>query len=289
METARIEKGLNYTTSLYEQIADTALQHIKNMQNEEDKVVVSEYGIYYNAIAGLLRSGVLCSRVTGTDGMPEIRVVSGSKVHQCRESILRMILGDEADYIISPYEDTFESYVNLTFPKINNPDVEAAEDKSPDSKNNKNEIKALNSQHKAEINKLKQQYEDEIKQLKAAQSASTSVVATTETVSDPEQAKEIMKLQAANDHLKAQLDEFKTNSAQHEDELKQVRQQLKLKNAELEEHNKYVYDPNYDHYYSDELPGIIESLEFTHKDLIAKFIALAGCAAGLVVSALLLL
>lgn len=296
VETARIEKGLNYTTPIYKQIADTALQHIRNMQNEDDKTVVTEYGIYYNAIAGLIRSGVLCSRVTGTDGMPEIRVVVGSQIYQCRESILRMILGDEADYLISPYEDTFESYIDLVFPKIQPTESEEPEAVVQDGKAKKGDIKALNAQHKAEIKKLKQQYEDEISKLKQSQGSAavvspgqTQSEVIRETVQDPEQAKQLTGLKNENIRLQGENDKLRADEKQHEDELKQVKQQLKLKTAELDEKNKYVYDPNYDHYYSDELPNIINALEFTHKDLAAKFIALAGCAAGLVISALLLL
>ena len=107
----KIDKGLVYTKAFYETIADSAKANLDN-PGDDKMLNIMEHGVYYNAIAGMLRSGALCSRVTGEDGFPEIRIVAGTKTYQCREDILRTIFGKEADYIIAPYEDRFESYLD---------------------------------------------------------------------------------------------------------------------------------------------------------------------------------
>ena len=50
---------------------------------------------------------------------------------------------------------------------------------------------------------------------------------------------------------------------------------------ELNEHKKYVYDPNYDHYYSDVLPKIVNAIEFTHTDIIIRSSLIALSLAGM--------
>ena len=54
---------------------------------------------------------------------------------------------------------------------------------------------------------------------------------------------------------------------------------LKLKSEEEKaEALKYTYDPDYDHYYSEELPALMKSLEFSHSNmLIQMFCAVTAC------------
>ena len=42
------------------------------------------------------------------------------------------------------------------------------------------------------------------------------------------------------------------------------------KEKEEKEREKYTYDPNYDHYYSDILPKVVNTLEFSHTDLLVR-------------------
>ena len=56
-----------------------------------------------------------------------------------------------------------------------------------------------------------------------------------------------------------------------------------------EEKNTYIYDPNYDHYYSDVLPKLIDSIEFTHTDLIINNFCIALSVIGIVLSAIFIL
>lgn len=296
MATQEIAKGLNYTKQFYEEIADSAKELLGEMQNENAQTVVDQYGIYYNAIAGLIRSGVLCSRVTGTDGFPEIRAVIGSKTYQCREDVLRTILGEEADYIISPYEDTFQSYVPL---KFNIP--ASSDDTVDDSKSGKADngnVRKLKQEHKAEIGKIKKEYEDQLKtlkqQLKDAKSRDNTVIqheshVETVTVTDPDLEKKIAELEKNNQKLTEENQKLTDSKAAYESKVAQIKTQLQAKTAELEEKDKYHYDPNYDHYYNEELPQIINSLEFAHTDLVWKVIMSVMCLAGMGVSALFFL
>ncbi len=300
METQRIQKSLTYTKQMYETIADQAKQSIEQSQDADAKVIARLYGIYYNAMAGLLRSGVLCSRVTGTDGFPEIRLVCGSKNYQCDENILRTILGDEAEFLILPYEDTFESYVNLQFPKI-----EKVEDSQESVKTDtKNDIKALKREHQKAMTELKKQYEAQIADLKKASAAQPipvpapvlaqiqdeSFVNTQEFVERIKALeKENQKLESENAKLQKEQSAHADKTADYEQKLNSFKEKLDAKTKELAEKEKYVYDPNYDHYYSEELPELVDSIQYTHKSLLYKFIALGMCVVGLGVSAVLFL
>lgn len=111
-KTNLVEKGLVYTKRTYEEIASASWQmiHSPEFRQLDKHDIEYMYGIYYDAFAGLLRSGALCSRRTGKDGMPELAIPIGADVYPCRESIIRSLLADEADEIIRPYDNTFASY-----------------------------------------------------------------------------------------------------------------------------------------------------------------------------------
>lgn len=64
----------------------------------------------------------------------------------------------------------------------------------------------------------------------------------------------------------------------------EYRQKAEKAEKELEEHKKYVYDPNYDHYYSDVLPKLVNAIEFTHTDIIIRMALIALSMAGIVLS-----
>ena len=299
----QIQKGLNYLQKSYEAIADTAKARIESNSYEDDKEMIAEYGIYYNAIAGLLRSGVLCSRITGDDGFPEIQIILGSKTYQCREDVLRMILKDEADYIISPYEDTFESYLDAAYtPKVIT--NESTETEPENTEENKNvNLKKIQKKHKKEIDQLKAEYEKKIKELEenAAHASETQVIATTmpeeviKTIQVPDEAalqelqEKIEILQREKAALTKENKRLTNEAGEHEGTISKIKAQLKAKSDALDEAQKYEYDPNYDHYYSDVLPKLVDSLEFTHRDLVYKFLAMGLCVGGLIISALFIL
>ncbi len=291
----KIEKGLIYTKTFYEQIADEAKNILESMQYEEEKTKVTQYGIFYNAIAGLLRSGVLCSRVTGEDGFPELRIVLGNKAYQCRENIIRTILGDEADYIISPFEDTFESYVGLSFNDIPKAIPEEPDDAPDNDKQAPVNIKKIKKAHEAELKKLKASYEDQIKELTNAMKKQSDVpnvsapapevIEKIVTVDDPEPQKRIKELESVNVKLQRQAE----LASQKELEITNLKKQLRDKDELINEHDKYTYEPDYDPYYNEELPGLIASLKFMHTDLTAKIALIITCVGGLALCALMIL
>ncbi|ADL36248.1 hypothetical protein bpr_II311 (plasmid) [Butyrivibrio proteoclasticus B316] len=293
----KIDKGLVYTKAFYETIADSAKANLDN-PGDDKMLNIMEHGVYYNAIAGMLRSGALCSRVTGEDGFPEIRIVAGTKTYQCREDILRTIFGKEADYIIAPYEDRFESYLDYNPGDLVSKEEDEREEEK-DSKADPKEIKKLKREHKEELSKLKAQYEKQISDMKKeAKENGPSEIAQLSfnvdvqdsqnsskerlIVSDPEQEKTIKKLQSENETLSVKLE--KSNKS-----LNDTKNKLKKAEATLEDIQKYEYDPSYDHYYSDALPPLMESLEFVHTDLIIKGVMIATCVVGMAASALFLL
>lgn len=114
--TKIVDKGLTFTKKDYEDLVVTSwdLIHAPEFSSRALSDIQYLYGIFYNAFVGLLRAGALCSRNTGKDGMPRITVPIGTESYTCRESILRGILGKEADEIIQPYENTFSSYAAST-------------------------------------------------------------------------------------------------------------------------------------------------------------------------------
>ena len=98
-ESKVVEKGLIYTKKNYEDILERtwSFMQSKDFNTESRHDIQYIYGIYYDAFAGLLRSGALCSRRTGKDGMPELVVPVGIQEYRCRESIIRALLGEESD------------------------------------------------------------------------------------------------------------------------------------------------------------------------------------------------
>lgn len=117
MESIKVvDKGLAFTKKDYEDLVITSwnLIHEPGFSSRASSDIQYLYGIFYNGFVGLLRAGALCSRNTGKDGMPRITIPIGAEKYTCRESILRGILGEEADEIIQPYENSFSSYAART-------------------------------------------------------------------------------------------------------------------------------------------------------------------------------
>lgn len=113
VETQEVIKGLAFTKKDYEYLAANAMESIKLAKRSQAKPeeLSSLYGIFYSSMAGLVRSGALCSLEDGIDGFPELHVLIGENKYHCKEYAIQAILGDEASEIISPYENKCGSYI----------------------------------------------------------------------------------------------------------------------------------------------------------------------------------
>lgn len=316
-----IDKQLFFTKSTYQGMVTELHDVLKKGGEMEDLTAL--YGLYYCAFAGLIRSGVLCERENGEDGFPLISVLSDGKKYFIRESVLRSIFDDEYDELVHPWKDTASSYVQGLTDSIevvmaasaDPSDKKAAQKKAEkhdalildrQKKRFESEKKALSDKYIATIRNKDQKILALNKQLEDASrliaSASTNVQEPAPSTSGQEQMsdnsaasaevaalrKQIAKMQ--EDHQKDIETLQKTSMAKLssvQDELSKNRKEFDTykadAEAEIEEHKKYVYDPNYDHYYSDVLPKIVDSLEFTHTDMVIRFLCI-----GLSMTAVLL-
>lgn len=327
----KVDKELTYTKSYYENLVKSSFAMFDNdTKNPKEREEI--YGLYYCAIAGLIRSGALCRRGTGHDGFPEITVVIGNDTYKCNENVLDSILGTDAPEIIKPYEDTFQSYVDGTSAVVSQPAT------SPiDTNLNKNtkdavDIKNLKKSHEKELDALKKKYDSmlqeanskngkltqQLKTLEAAAKKNNGQNIPAPVIDDTTDKQLIAQLQEENSVLKnaasnsdgdnsavvaqltqenstlnknlidvqGQLSSCQANLNACQSQLRISEQQAAQKSSELNEATKYAYDPNYDHYYSDILPKLIDSVEFTHSDAVAKGITVCLCVVGLVISVL---
>lgn len=86
--------------------------------NADSHQIAELYGIYYNAFAGAIRSGVMYSKEMDVDGYPKFIIPIGNTMYPCRDVALRDILGDEYENLTKyPYEDNSASYVRHYAPK----------------------------------------------------------------------------------------------------------------------------------------------------------------------------
>ncbi len=304
---AVIPKELTYTKSMYEELV-TELKNELDHSKNKGRAYQELYGMYYCSLIGLIRAGALCTRVSGKDGFPEIRVYIKSKYFKIREDVIYSIIGaDEADEIISPYEDHADTYVphierlvKDTAEKTEEENVitqslsSASEKPVKQDASLKKEIESLKKEKKEIESKAKAKYDAlDIKYRKALEANKNLPV-----VSSAEDAETISKFKdqiekAAEDaeKLKQDLSEWKKKYHESQDlEKEAIKKAEKLQeklDRKEEEARKYIYDPNYDHYYNDELPVIMENLEFNHTGTMVRVGAMIGCFIG-VVSCLLM-
>ena len=95
-------------------IKDTAkLLYLAKRSGDADKKLVAQlYGIYYNAFAGALRTGVMYSKEMDVDGYPKYVITLGNTTYPCKDSALRDILGEDYEKLTKyPYSDTSASVV----------------------------------------------------------------------------------------------------------------------------------------------------------------------------------
>ena len=87
------------------------------------------------------------------------------------------------------------------------------------------------------------------------------------------------KLRAEYETKLKQSEAKNSQLAEQIEKHKKAYKNLKIRSdKEKAEAQKYTYDPNYDHYYSEELPQLIKSLEFSHSDMMIKcFCAVMSC------------
>lgn len=304
----KIDKELFFTKSTYEHLIDASWKKIQEI-NEEDSLKSSiYYGLYYYSFTGLIRSGPLCERVMGKDGFPEISVYVGETQYLLRESILNSLFGEHAESIVSPWRDAWKdglySYVedigeNSQVIGSANIDVKSIQKKYNEDilqlkKQNTETIRQKEEEKANALNAQKEKYETEIENLKMSSSSidNTEIVNELKKKHQDEIATLKVQYQTKVDEL---YTKYKTSLDKKNKNISNLQSSLSAKTSdydayrekaekELNEHKKYVYDPNYDHYYSDVLPKIVNAIEFTHTDIIIRSSLIALSLAGMVLS-----
>ena len=278
-------KELTYTKSTYEKLVEEIKNELDNT-TLKGKAYQELFGMYYCAVIGLIRSGALCTRISGRDGFPEIRVFVGSKYYKCREDVIYSIIGaEEAKDIITPYEDSADSYIKKIAVKedevIEKIDATNSVTDNASVKALKKEIDSLKKEKKASEEAAQSKYNELNARYQKALDANKEIP----VVASQEDAEAIAKFQTQAEELRVELEEWRKRSQEAEDAVEELRNKAtKLQNKldeKEEEAKKYVYDPNYDHYYNDELPVILENLEFSHTGAIIRAVIMSGCFAGL--------
>lgn len=230
-ESKVVEKGLIYTKKNYEDILERtwSFMQSKDFNTESRHDIQYIYGIYYDAFAGLLRSGALCSRRTGKDGMPELVVPVGIQEYRCRESIIRALLGEESDDIIEPYENRFSSYAGGRDLVSGLGDAGKEGRREKRLKKNSPEAQILRAKQQAEESqKIADTLRDELKKMKQ------------ETLAQVEDAKNQavdtqIALDAANKKVKEQEDEYHKLEEIHKDFLAKLSAEQQEKRDAVEQ------------------------------------------------------
>jgi flagellar biosynthesis GTPase FlhF len=306
----KIDKVLYFTKDIYTNMVQESFAAIKrSRRSEKDPVIIAGlYGIYYNAFAGLIRSGVLCNRAMGIDGFPEIHIMIDNQIYKVRESILLALFGTEAEAVIKPWQDTSASYIDHPFAQFQNQNDESVDNKAA--------VRSTEAKYKAAMAAMKSANDKALKELQQKDAEILSTKLSQQKSKYEQVVTQLMKKQAAMEEKAAVVPDenaIKALKQQHSMELSQMKQQYegqirsmqgamgnlqktyadqkaeydKYRTAaekEISEHKKYVYDPNYDHYYSDVLPKLVDSLEFTHTDLVIRGFCVALSLAGIVLS-----
>lgn len=207
-----------YTEIIKETARIIALSNAKNKGKENlsraDREQIAElYGIYYNACAGAIRSGVMYSKEMDIDGYPKFVISIGNVMFPCRDIALRDILGEDFEKLTQyPYEDTSASYVKHYAPSIPVPDDYA-------------EMQNANRRKEAKEKELARKEKE--KQVNV----------------EPEEIRELKK-----------------------------------------DKRGFRYDPEYDHYYSDRLPEIINELDSRKAVTIGRIAAIILSCTGIFLS-----
>lgn len=279
-----VDKDLFYTKEQYTTILVNIFTLIKSCKTQEDCQAL--YGIYYNAFAGLIRSGALFSRETGADGTPEFDTLINDVHYRAPESVVTALFGEEAEYLIHPWADNFSSYFNGN-PFMVVPDGSPAASSSA-PQDNQAAINAAVRASEASMKKQMTELENKVKKL-SVENARLSK----ESKNTPHEDVDVKTYEDEYHDALSSLQESKKEIKSLERELRDItadRDRLQAEqDRDKEEKERYVYDPNYDHYYSDVLPKLIDSIEFTHTDLIINNFCIALAVIGIVLSAVFIL
>lgn len=277
--TLKVEKQLAYTVKQYNALTKNSFAMLKKAREEKtDKQTLMDiYGLYYNSFAGVVRAGKLCRRDMGMDGCPEIVVEIDGRDYRCKESILSMIFGaQDASQIIVPYDD---AYTGKSW-TLENPNSVAPLNSAVAQPADVQNIALLQKQNEEYKTKL-QSASEEIKKLSSSQPITQDVAkyrAEAEKYKN-ELQKEHMESSRTIVALKKQIESVKQ---EHDKETRSL-------TGQISDLKKYKYDPNYDHYYSDILPKLVDSIEFTHTDLVVRSILIVISVLGIGASCAFLL
>lgn len=271
-QPAAVEKELAFTKPDYAEMVKNSYKVIQSGKVKDRKMLVSLYGMYYNAFAGLIRSGILCSREVGNDGMPVIVTMLDSKNYPIRESVLLALFGEEAEYVVKPWKDScaessyftgslMKDFTNLRHQEGNQAGNEIVK------------LRARYDKQSAELQDLNEKYEQLLK----------------DGGSGSDYSKKLAELEKKHkkelDNVKIHADRTITDLQKRLNQEKSEHDRYKRETAqELEDSRKYVYDPNYDHYYSDVLPKLVDSIAFSNTDIVIRGLCVGLSFAGILLS-----
>ncbi len=231
-------KELATTKRIYTEMVRDAWSMLLDAKKSQDKLKIqTAYGIYHNTFTGLIRSGIMCERYVGVDGFPEILVRFEQEKYIIRESILKSLLGMDCEQIVHPWKDASTSYLD---------DME----KFPEKYMMSNGFKLKDE---ADEHDLSLELDDARKEMESMDKEHQSELNSLNS----KYSREINKLKKALENRKAEFDNYRQNIE-----------------AEAREKEKYVYDPNYDHYYHDTLPALVNEIEFASTDILVRAICI---------------
>lgn len=236
-------KNLTYTKSEYENLIATIRKNLAtavkdNEMNLQQRAEI--FGLFYNACAGLIRSGALHKKEMSDDGYAQMHIVYKDKEVKCKDSAIRDIFKDEYKDIIHPYEDNSAVYIH--------PYQDVLDET----------VSKITSENSAEKTFITQ--EDIINIDKKTSKPSLNINLDLTDIAEKNAEAKILRAEAA------------VKREENRDLLKS------LKGTE--------YDPNYDHYYSEELPKILEDIDTLSKDSLIKGFCILMSFVGIIVSLL---
>lgn len=292
-------KSTSFSKKDYEWLVENSMELIRaSRKNKWDKKTIADiHGFFYASMAGVIRSGALCSRETGNDGFPEIHTIIQDTDYHCRENVLYAILGKEAEDVIHPYEDSFSSYaLNPNMQNVGRSAIlfENEEKETSDGKK-KRYSKDEMEEAKKEIESLKNQMI-----LNEAKSQKDLVAVKTELKAVRE-SKEFLENQFKNNNSEDRFSDLQNKLIQATNEvadakiaIEKVKQEkaekeqgiMELEKRLQEEKEKKKEEPaEYEYYYREILPKLATSLGTHGTGLLAKFIlslvSLCGIAAAM--------
>ena len=292
IKSESVVKELYFTKENYLSILQSVEEKLdSNDISREEKT--SLYGIYNNAFAGLIRSGQLCMRKDGDDTMPVIEIEAKGSRYTIRESTLDAVLGQEAESIIHPWKDgsSYNGYIKGAFSKKGNTDPENIYS----SKDLDAAVKLAESKKDKTMKEMERNYEKDLasaekdnarleKKLSETDAGLKRALGTIEELKKRNEE----TIKNAEEHEKEAVRKAIEGIEDNKEELENTKKELEAlhktseknkadyasyrekKEKEEKEREKYTYDPNYDHYYSDILPKVVNTLEFSHTDLLVR-------------------